>query len=190
MFLLGVWLVGECGSILEVVVVTESGGVGIFEGSRLCCRFLLFYNPQTPFEGGFGRCAPMFLCSAFGFVCRWSLDVTLSPPTRQRHTRPDEVIPDSIGDLWDNKNQTYGGGCSFWVSGWRESVVLPWRRWWELRVVVFGFPKGRGFVAASFFSTTPKPPFKGALVAALLCARCKNQSWRFAFHSLVTYIYP
>ena len=46
-------------------------------------------------------------------------------------------------------------------------VVLPWRWWQELRVVVLGFPKGRGFVAASFFSTTPRPPLKGALVAAL-----------------------
>ncbi|MBR2947065.1 MAG: hypothetical protein IKC17_00540 [Bacteroidales bacterium] len=64
------------GFTLEVVVGMEGGGVGLFEGSRLC-RFLLFYNPQTPFEGGFGRCAPMFLCLVFGFVCRWSIDVIL-----------------------------------------------------------------------------------------------------------------
>ena len=48
-FPFGIWLARECGSTLEVVVVTEGGGVWIFEGSRLCCRFLLFYNPQTPF---------------------------------------------------------------------------------------------------------------------------------------------
>ena len=56
---LGTCLAGECGFTLEVVVGTEGGGVGIFEGSRLYCRFLLFYNPQTPFQGGFGRCAPI-----------------------------------------------------------------------------------------------------------------------------------
>ncbi len=39
-----------------------------------------------------------------------------------------------------------------------------WRWWLELRVVVLGISKGRGF-AASFSSTTPKPPLKGALVA-------------------------
>ena len=33
--------------------------------------------------------------------------------------------------------------------------------------MVLGFPKGRGFIAASFSLTTPRPPLKGALVAAL-----------------------
>ena len=47
-------------------------------------------------------------------------------------------------------------------------MVLPWRWWLGLREVVLGFSKGRGF-AASFSFTTPRPPFKGALVAALLC---------------------
>ena len=42
------------GFTFREVVGMEGGGVGIFEVSRLC-RFLLFYNPQTPFEGGFGR---------------------------------------------------------------------------------------------------------------------------------------
>ena len=43
-------------------------------------------------------------------------------------------------------------------------VVLPLGRWLEWRVVVLGFSKCRGF-AASFFSTTPRPLLKGALVA-------------------------
>ena len=68
-------------------------------------------------------------------------------------------------------------------------MVLPWRWWLGLRVVVLGFSKGRGF-AASFFSTTPRPPFKGALVAALLCTRCKNQSIGFAFHSHICIFTP
>ena len=62
------------GFTLEVVVGTEGGGVGLFEGSRLC-RFLLFYNPQTPFEGGFGRWrsyVPMFLwLLVFLWVSGW-----------------------------------------------------------------------------------------------------------------------
>ena len=41
---LGIWLVVECGFTLDVVVETEGGCVGIFEGLRLG-RFLLFYNP-------------------------------------------------------------------------------------------------------------------------------------------------
>ncbi len=81
-FPFGVGLAGECGSTLEVVVVTEGGGVGLFEVSRLCCRFLLFYNPQTPFEGGFGRCAPMRslqkskLSLCFSFACYVYLPLT------------------------------------------------------------------------------------------------------------------
>ena len=47
-------------------------------------------------------------------------------------------------------------------------MVLPWRWWLELREVVLGFSKDRGYIAASFSFTTSKPPFKGALVAALL----------------------
>ena len=43
----GDWREGG-GFTLEVVVGMEGCGVGLFEGSRLC-RFLLFYNPQTPF---------------------------------------------------------------------------------------------------------------------------------------------
>ena len=39
------------GSTLEEVVGMEGGGVWLFEGSRLC-RFLLFYNPHTPFLRG------------------------------------------------------------------------------------------------------------------------------------------
>ena len=49
-------------------------------------------------------------------------------------------------------------------------MVLVWRWWLEWREVVLEFSKGRGFIAASFSFTTPKPPFKGALVAALLCS--------------------
>ena len=44
----GGWREGG-GFTLEVVVGMEGCGVGLFEGSRLC-RFLLFYNPQTPFD--------------------------------------------------------------------------------------------------------------------------------------------
>ena len=59
MFLLGNWLTGECGFNLGVVVGTQGGGIDFSKGRGFFCRFLLFYNPQTPFEGGFGRCAPM-----------------------------------------------------------------------------------------------------------------------------------
>ena len=46
-FVSGWWERG--GFTYREVVGMEGGGVGIFEGSRLC-RFLLFYNPQTPFD--------------------------------------------------------------------------------------------------------------------------------------------
>ena len=39
------------GFTLEVVVGTEGGGIGLFEGSRLYCRFLLFTTPRPPFKG-------------------------------------------------------------------------------------------------------------------------------------------
>ena len=71
----------------------------------------------------------------------------------------------SRGSL-NHKIQTYSGPFSFGYLVGRREVVLPWRWWLELRVVVLGFSKGRGF-AASFFSTTPRPPLKGALVALL-----------------------
>ena len=55
---------------------------------------------------------------------------------------------------------------------------------------MLGLSKGRGFVAASFSSTTPRPPFKGALVAPLLCARCKNQSYALLFTRLLRIFTP
>ena len=103
------------------MVGTEGSGVGIFEGSRLC-RFLLFYNPQTPFEGGFGRWrsyVPKFLRLALGFVCRWSLNVTLSSPD----LRSDEVIPDLIGNLRDLRSikikpMAVDFPLGVWLAGW------------------------------------------------------------------------
>ncbi|MBR2947504.1 MAG: hypothetical protein IKC17_02820 [Bacteroidales bacterium] len=58
-FPLGVWLTGGRWFYLGCGGWNGGWWYWPFEGSRLC-RFLLFYNPQTPFEGGFGRCAPMF----------------------------------------------------------------------------------------------------------------------------------
>ena len=79
------------------MVGTEGSGVGIFEGSRLC-RFLLFLQPPDPLlKGALVAGAPMFLSLALGFVCRWSLNVTLSSPD----LRCDDVIPVLIGELRD-----------------------------------------------------------------------------------------
>ncbi|MBR2946999.1 MAG: hypothetical protein IKC17_00195, partial [Bacteroidales bacterium] len=57
--------------------------------------------------------------------------------------------------------RSYGGD-------WREGGGFTLKEVVGMEGGGVGFSKGRGF-AASFFSTTPRPPFKGALVAALLC---------------------
>ena len=50
------------------------------------------------------------------------------------------------------------------VSG--RVVVLPWRWWLELMVVVLAFRRVAALPLPSLL-TTPRPPFKGALVAML-----------------------
>ncbi len=59
-------------------------------------------------------------------------------------------------------------------------MVLLWRWWLGLRVVVLGLSKGRGF-AASFFSTTPKPPLRGlwSLRSYALTAKIKAMTVHF-----------
>ena len=136
----------------------------------------------TLLKGALVAGAPMFLSSyvymyCFWVLCSWSLNVVLDLTKWCCHPRLDEVTLSSptrsgISGIsrcsLEHKIQTYSGPFSFgYLVGGRE-VVLPLDRWLEWRVVVLGFSKCRGF-AASFFSTTPRPPFKGALVAALLC---------------------
>ena len=58
------------------------------------------------------------------------------------------------------------------VSGWREGGGSTLEAVVGMEGVVFGFSKGRGYIAASFSFTTPRPPFKGGIsrcAPTLLC---------------------